>query len=454
MKRIHIILYALLCSLSLMAQGEVHEMSASYVWPADTLVRQRLQAWQDLKFGILLHWGLYSVAGIVESWSICDEGWIRRDTTRTYQQYKDWYWGLADEFKPEGFNPKQWADVSQRAGMKYMVFTTKHHDGFCLWDSRETDFTIARHAFAGDARRDALRHVLDAYRAAGFMVGTYFSKPDWHSPYYWWDVYATKGRNVNYNVAQHPWRWAQFKRFTHAQVKEILTRYGHVDILWLDGGWVCKENGQDIDMPALAAMARRAQPGLLIVDRTVRGAYENYLTPERGVPAEAVGCPWESCIPLSDDWGWVGQPRWKSADQVIATLIEVVAKGGNLLLGVGPTPDGTIEPAAVRRLEAIGQWLKMNGEAIYATRPLPCYRSGDVWFTQAKDGLRRYALYVPPHTQAELPATISWKGNLPTPKTTMRLLPTGEELSWRTEGDSVCVQLPKHLPREAIAISF
>ena len=268
--RILMLSLALTLALGSMAQGNVHEQSEQYEWPDDPSVVAQLRSWQDLKFGVLLHWGLYAVPGIVESWSICDEDWITRDTTRTYQQYIDWYFSLADEFCPRRFDPAQWADVCRDAGMRYMIFTTKHHDGFCMFDSRTTDFTIARHAFRNDERRDVLRHVLDAYRERGFMIGTYFSKPDWHSQDYWWDVYGKKGRNVNYPVAQYPDRWNRFKQFTHQQLEEIVSNYGRVDILWLDGGWVWPDNrGQDIDMPGIARMARSHQPGLIIVDRTV-----------------------------------------------------------------------------------------------------------------------------------------------------------------------------------------
>ena len=155
---------ALLLSTATWAQGDVYDRSNGYEWPSDQKVVEKLKEWQDLKFGVLFHWGIYAVPGIVESWSICDEGWITRDTTMTYQQYKDWYWGMADKLNPTDFNPEQWADVMQQAGMKYMIFTTKHHDGFCMYDSKYTDFTITRHAFRDHPKRDVLKYVLDAFR--------------------------------------------------------------------------------------------------------------------------------------------------------------------------------------------------------------------------------------------------------------------------------------------------
>ena len=453
MKKIILTLTAIWSVSVLWAQGDVYEKSDEYEWPDDTEVVRKLKDWQDLKLGVLIHWGLYAVPGIVESWSICDENWITRDTTMTYQQYKDWYWGFAEKFNPTNFNPKQWARGMKDAGMRYMIFTTKHHDGFCMYDSRYTDFSIARHAFKNHPERDVLRYVLNAFQEEQFMLGTYFSKPDWHSQYYWWDVYPTKGRNVNYPISTYPWRWKQFQQFTYNQIDEILSNYGTVDILWLDGGWVCTENKQDINMPAIADMARKHQPGILIVDRTCHGPYENYQTPERTIQETQLAYPWESCIPLSDDWGYVNHPKWKSPEKVINTLIEIVAKGGNLVLGVGPTPDGIIQSEAVERLEQIGEWMKRNGKAIYNTVPTKIYHDGNVWFTSSKDKRKCYAIYML-EEGAGIPETISWRGNLPKKGTKLRLVEDNSTLRWKIHGDSVTVKLPSKLKAQSFAIEI
>ncbi|HEY9542409.1 alpha-L-fucosidase [Prevotella sp.] len=451
MKKIIISLMALATTLSVMAQGDVYERSKAYEWPTDVKVVEKLKNWQDQKFGVLMHWGVYSVPGMVESWAICDEDWVTRDTTMTYQQYKDWYWGLADKFNPVKFNPDQWADVMKAAGMKYMIFTTKHHDGFCLFDSKYTDYTVARHAFKDHPKRDVLKYVLQSFRQKGFMIGEYFSKPDWHSQDYWWDVYPTKrGRNVNYDIKKWPHRWQAFKNYTYNQMEELLSRYGSVDIFWLDGGWVCKENNQDIDLPRIATMARKHQPGLIIVDRTIHGPYENYQTPERTVPETQLNHPWESCIPLTNDWGWVPRPTWKSPTKVLNTLAEVVAKGGNLVLGVGPTPEGLIEPEAVKRLTVIGNWLKANGRAIYNTTTTPHYNDGRIWFTASKDGRKLYAIYAPADDEA-LPATLSWTGNK---ARGVRLLSTGQKLKTRRQGNLTTVTLPRGLRNEPVALEL
>ena len=442
-----------LITLGILAQENVHQQSPSeqYQWPTEKAVLDKLYQWQDLKFGVLLHWGIYSVPGIVESWSICVEDWIRRDTTQTYQQYRDWYFGLADEFNPTQFDPAQWASVMHDAGMKYMIFTTKHHDGFCMYDSHQTDYTIARHAFSGDSRRDVLRHVLEAFRNQQFMLGTYFSKPDWHSQYYWWDVYPNRGRNVNYPINKYPWRWEQFCQFTYRQIEEILLGYGNVDILWLDGGWVCTENNQDIHMDRIVQMARSYQPGLIVVDRTIRGPYENYQTPEQTIPQEQLSYPWESCITLSDDWGWTPYPRWKSSQRIVNTLAEIVAKGGNMVLGVGPTPQGLIQPEAVERLQGIGKWLRTYGQAIYGTTITPHYHEGNIWFTASKDGKRKYAIYALPEGET-LPASISWTVNLP--MKSVRMLSSGKKLKHRITDGRVTVTLPRGMQQQSFALEI
>ncbi len=433
-------------------QGFVHEQSKAtdYVWPTDQKVLDKLDKWQDQKFGVLFHWGLYSVPGIVESWSICseDEDWIPRDTTMTYEEYKKWYFGLIDKFNPVNFNPEQWADVMQDAGMKYMIFTTKHHDGFCMFDSKYTDFSIANGAFKDNPRKNVAYHVFDAFRKKGFMMGCYFSKPDWHCEWFWNPYYATPNRRQNYKIEQHPDWWKNYQQFTENQLNELMTDYGSFDILWLDGGWV---TGDDVNLDRVLEKARQTHPGLISVDRSIRGKNENYQTPERGIPETQLNYPWESCITLSNDWGWVPNAPYKSPEKVIATLTEIVAKGGCLLLGVGPTPDGIIEQPVVERLHKVGEWLRKNGEAIYNTRTTPVYNDGKTWFTANKDGKTLYAIYTPADGET-LPETITWKGNLPKGK--MVLLTNGKKVKYRTEGEQVTVTLPKGIADGPLAFRF
>ena len=429
----------------------VHKQADGYQWPTDPAVLEKLDRWQDLKFGVLMHWGLYSVPGIVESWNICNEDWIRRPEGSTYEGYKQWYWGLSKEFNPVDFNPGQWAQVFRDAGMKYMIFTTKHHDGFCLFDSQYTDFSLAKAGpFAGHPKADAAKYVFDAFREKDFMIGAYFSKPDWHCEWFWNPYYATPRRGINYKVEQHPDWWENYVRFTKNQLTELTGgRYGKLDILWLDGGWI---RGDQVGLDEVLPEARRVSPGLICVDRTIQGPNENYQTPERSVPDRQIDHPWESCITLGNDWGWTPRRNYKTARKVIDILAEIVAKGGCFVLGVGPTPEGIIEDQAVVILNEIGEWLGRCGEAIYRTRITPKYNYGQTWFTVSKDGKTGYAVYALPDGET-LPAQLHWCGNLPKGGK-VTILNNGKKVKATVKDGKVTLKLPKGLRQEPLAMKF
>jgi alpha-L-fucosidase len=459
---------------SLRCQTASDSSIEKYVWPSDSLVKKNLDHWQDLKFGIIIHWGLYSVPGIVESWGLCSEDWVKRDSNISYCDYKKWYWGLSKVFDPVKFDPEAWAKVAKDAGMRYLVFTTKHHDGFCMFDTKQTDFKITNGPFKNNPRANVAKYVFQAFRNQGFMIGAYFSKPDWHSKYYWWPMYATPNRNNNYDIRKYPWRWDRFKEFTYNQISELMHGYGKIDILWLDGGWVRPLDtvtpevrswgapippwSQDINMPHIAAMARKAQPGILIVDRTVHGKYENYRTPEQTIPDTKLDYPWESCVTLGNAWGYVPHDHYKTPAKVIHMLIEVAAKGGNLLLGIGPKGDGTLVNSEVVIMKEIGNWLKVNGKAIYNTRPANYYRDGETFFTQSKDGDTCYALVRLPENK-KVPDVVEWTGNYPKNGTAIKLLCTREDVRWTRAGNEIKAFIPSsfvknHENYPALAFSF
>jgi alpha-L-fucosidase len=443
------------------SQANVHPQSTTYIWPEDVMVKERLEKWRDQKFGMIIHWGVYAVPGMIESWALSGEPWVKRDTTIRYEDFKSWYWGLSKEFNPVQFDPDQWATAARSAGMRYVVFTTKHHDGFSMFDTKFSDYKITNGPFKSHPKANVAWHVFDAFRRRDFMIGAYFSKPDWHSEYFWWPYYATSDRNVNYDIRQYPWRWNQFKSFTRNQINELMTEYGKMDILWLDGGWVrpletvndevrswgaaIPPFSQSVDMDAIAADARRAQPGVLIVDRTVHGLYENYQTPEQRIPEHQLQVPWESCITLGDTWGYAANDKFKSPATIIHMLVEVVAKGGSLLLGVGPSPQGLLTSDQTTRLKAIGEWLSVNGASIYGTRTISHYVDGNTWFTGNKDGSVN-AIVLFDENQAT-PAQVQWTGNLPKGK--MKLLATGKTVPYKVAGETVTVTLPKNLLNQA-----
>ena len=451
---------ALLCALALPAPFAARADSpGDYVPETDPLVLRKLEQWQDWKFGFMMHWGPYSQWGVVESWSICSEDvdWCRRPDDVAYVDYVRQYEQLPNTFDPVKFDPAAWAQVAKAAGTKYVVFTTKHHDGFSMFDTRQTDYRITAPnvPFHDDPRADITKAVFDAFRAQGFGIGAYFSKPDWHSDDYWWPRFATPNRHVNYDPGKYPERWQRFVDFTHAQVNELTTGYGAVDILWLDGGWVRPRNtlddarqglagvpwSQDIDMPGMVATARRNQPGLIVVDRAVGGRYENYRTPEQKIPDEPLAYPWETCMTLGDSWSYVPDDHYKSARSVVHMLVDVVAKGGNYLLNVGPQPDGQLPAEAVQRLRQIGAWMDVNGEAIYASRAVAPYRDGKFRYTRLRNG-DVYAIYLADEGETRLPARLQIPGPAPRADARLAVLGSDAELAWRRDGGRTVVEIP------------
>jgi alpha-L-fucosidase len=439
-----------------------------YVEETDPLVREKLERWQDLKLGLLMHWGTYAQWGIVESWSLCseDEDWCRRPPDSDYGAYKKAYEALQTTFDPVRFDPERWARAAQAAGMRYVVFTTKHHDGFSMFDTRQTDYRITspHTPFSSDPRADVTREIFDAFRAHGFMIGAYFSKPDWHSPDFWWPYFATPDRYPNYDVTKYPERWARFVAFTHAQVRELMSGYGPVDILWLDGGWVRtrtedeiremrarpgfpKQRVQslDIDMPGLVREARALQPGLIVVDRDVPGPYQDYLTPEARVPDQALPYPWEVPMPMATSWSYVPDDPYKSARTLVHMLADVVAKGGNLLLNIGPGPDGTWHDQAYDRLAALGAWMRVNGEAISGTRAVAPYAAGKVRLTRGKDGVV-YALYLADEDERGVPEAVQVPGVHPAPGAAVTLLGSDAQVAWEATPDGMRLRVPAGTP--------
>ena len=399
------------------------------------VITNRISQWQDLKFGFMMHWGIYAQWEVVESWSICNEPWINRNGADYYQYKTD----------------SKWAEAAKNAGMKYVVFTTKHHDGFCMFDTKETSYSTVDPScpFSKNPKADITGEVVKAFRGKGFWTGLYFSKPDWHCGDYWAHEWATPDRNVNYDPTAMPERFEKYKQFTHRQIRELTHNYGDIDILWLDGGWVrpewsvneetrpwlgCQGYIQDIDMPKVAEIARENNPDLIIVDRSVGGKYENYQTPEQQVPDSLLPYPWETCMSMGNSWSYVSTDTYKSTNKLIHLLCDIVAKGGNFLLNVGPDADGNLPDTALLRMKEIGEWMQVNGEAIYGTRPLYPFTYGKFRFTQKGDKV--YGIFLLDEQERPVPETYWFDGkgmNLKTGK--IKVLGSKKKASLCREAD-------------------
>jgi alpha-L-fucosidase len=391
------------------------EHHQQYFPPTDSLVLQQLDKWQGFKFGLMMHWGTYAQLGVVESWSICpeDEDWcVRRGPFKNnYFAYVQAYEALQQTFNPIQFQPEKWAKAAKYAGMKYMVFTTKHHDGFCMFDTKETDYKITspQTPFASNPNANITKVLFDAFREEGFSVGAYFSKPDWHCADYWDPTFPPVDRNPNYNLNKYPAKWNEYVDFTHKQILELMRDYGKVDLLWLDGGWVqpmtdtsprwgYKPVHQDIYMDSLVQLARLLQPGLIVVDRAVEGPNQNYLTPEQQIPNAPLPYPWESCMTMANSWSYVPNDTYKSTKQLLSNLCMIVARGGNYLLNISPNALGEWDAIAYQRLNEIGDWMQINGQAIYETHPIFPYEQQTEfgkWVFTENDKNEVFACFIP-----------------------------------------------------------
>jgi len=416
-------------------QGQVSDLKNP---ETDPVILNKLEQWKNLKFGLLMHWGPYSQWGVVESWSLCseDEDWCRRKL-KNYVEYCKEYTQLKNTFNPNRFDPVKWATAAKYAGMKYVVFTTKHHDGFCMFDTRQTDYKITdpECPFHTSSKADVTKEIFQAFRDQGFWTGAYFSKPDWHCNDYWAEEWATPNRNVNYNIKKYPERWQKYCDFTYKQIEELTTRYGKLDILWLDGGWVEPSNGQDINMPKIASMARSNQRDLLIVDRTVTGKYENYRTPEQQIPDKLLDYPWETCMTMATSWSYVPGDIYKPTGKIIHMLADIVCKGGNFLLNIGPSPLGELDDTAYARLREIGDWMKINGSAIYNTHTIIPYKSDNICLTADSAGCI-YAIYLATPEETKIPQKIRVNGFQPSQGSFIELLGSKGKLKWKSEGET------------------
>ncbi|MEW6356599.1 MAG: alpha-L-fucosidase [Planctomycetota bacterium] len=316
------------------------------------------------RFGLFIHWGTYALAARHE--------WVKSREQILTAQYMKYF----NHFDPDLYNPDEWADAAANAGMKYFVITTKHHEGFCLWDTKLTDYKATKTPYG----KDLLKPMVDAFRARGMKVGFYHSLLDWHHPDYTADRCHPMRDNKEYLEQDKKRDLKKYAKYLHGQTKELLTKFGKVHIIWFDFSIKAsppfEAKGKDVwQSEKLIKLVRKLQPGILINDRLEID--QDIKTPEQFMPREWVrvngkAVVWEACHTFSGSWGYYrDEETWKSVDQLVKMLIECVSKGGNLLLNVGPTGRGEFDERALDRLAGMGEWMKRHGRSIYGCTQAP-----------------------------------------------------------------------------------
>ncbi|MCX6560799.1 MAG: alpha-L-fucosidase [Candidatus Aminicenantes bacterium] len=329
---------------------------------------QRMKWWTEARFGMFIHWGLYALPARHE--------WVKNRERMTNEQYQKYF----EIFNPDLYNPKEWARMAKAAGMKYVVLTAKHHEGFCQWDSKFTDYKVTNTPFG----RDVIKEYVEAFRSEGLKVGFYYSLIDWHHPDYTIDrVHPQRAESdADYEKMNKGKDMAKYREYIKNQVRELLTNYGEISIIWFDFSFPGK-NGKgraDWDSEGLLKLARSLQPGIMVDDRLdltdVEGGWD-FTTPEQEKVAKwpernGKRVPWETCQTFSGSWGYYrDEATWKSPAQLIELLVESVSKGGNLLLNVGPTARGMFDERAQMSLKAMGEWTRLNGRSVYGCTEAP-----------------------------------------------------------------------------------
>lgn len=337
----------------------------------------RMEWWRDAKFGMFIHWGAYSIIGGERGEKIAGGGaeWAMDKLDYTIEDYEK----FPAMFNPELFNADDWVKMAKDAGMKYIVITSKHHDGFALWDSQVSDYDIMD---AAPFKRDIIRELAEASRKQGIKFGVYHSIVDWHHPQAQGNLFP------NYNAGQkdqsvvNPEFPQYYKNYLKPQVKELLTNYGDIDVVWFDGDWIAdytSEMGKE-----MYSFIREMQPNTIINNRVDKGRKGmegmdmegnfagDFGTPEQEIPATGIAEDWEACMTMNGTWGYKpDDTKWKSSEDLIQKLVDIVSKGGNFLLNIGPDGFGRFPAQSIRRLKAIGEWTDVNGESVYGAKASP-----------------------------------------------------------------------------------
>ena len=405
------------------------------------------------RFGLFIHFGVYSLPARHE--------WVKHFERIPDEEYQTYF----EHFDPDLYDPVAWAREAKAAGMKYVVVTSKHHDGFCLWDSDLTDYKATN----TPAGRDLIAPLVEAVRAEGLKIGFYHSLIDWHHPEFTVDGLHPLRDDVAFREAAQSRDMAQYRAYLFGQVRELLTRYGKIDIMWFDfsypdrdWGWSKGKGKDDWEAEKLMALVRKLQPGIIVNNRMdIPG---DFITPEQyqpGAPLEVNGQPvlWEACQTLNGSWGYDRDNLdWKSTEMLVQMLVDSVSKNGNLLLNVGPTGRGEFEPRALERLHEIGAWMRLHGRAIYGCGASPFTPPPDCRYTQRGDRLYLH-LFAWPFKYIHLPGLAGRvvyaqllndaseiKMLEAAPDVTSYLVPTG------ASADALTLELPVQRPEAVVPV--
>ena len=409
--------------------------------------KQRMKWWTDARFGMFIHWGLYALPARHE--------WVRNHehiTNETYQKY-------FDEFNPDHFEPKKWAKEAKAAGMKYAVLTTKHHEGFCLFDSKYTDYKAPNTG----AKRDLVKEYVDAFRAEGIKIGFYYSLIDWHHPDFPVDKYhplrpADENDSAAYAVLNKGRDMANYRKYLYNQVTELLSNYGKIDILWLDFSYPGKfgKGNKDWDAVNLLKQIRKLQPGIIVDNRLNLEDYTDgadFVTPEQVSPKELEsykGKVWETCQTFSGSWGYFrDEDTWKTHRQLLDLLITSTSNGGNLILNVGPTARGEFDYRATNALDSLSQWMHANSNAIYS-----CTFAPETYAAPGNDKLtynpvtRRLYVHLFDYPADGAVTLKGYKGKIKY----AQFLHDDSELQYKVQGDDIILSVPLKKPGYEIPV--